>query len=126
MVGCAWCRLPLFRQVYGKSFIEMNPAHGYPWDVVTPGGKPMVASHEMSLGYRFHDLIVHSVPVLDIRGNGPKVRLADTQFEARKFMDVGIESILRGMVSSDIPNFKSGVDEVIHTHRTVRSLRLLC
>lgn len=38
-------------------------------------------------------------------------RVANTTFDASGFMEVGIDAVLRGMATTTIPNFHSGVSE---------------
>lgn len=103
---------PLYRQMYGKNDLEINPVHLYPWPLVTKGGKPMVASAEMAVVYRFHEFIVPSFPLKDADNNTIKDKdLFESAFDSKGFVEAGLENILRGMVARDIPNFKSGVDE---------------
>ncbi|KAF5602854.1 uncharacterized protein FSUBG_7494 [Fusarium subglutinans] len=103
---------PLYRQMFGENALEINPAHTYPWPLVTKNGKPMTVSAEMAVVYRFHEFIVPSFP---IKGQNNKTlweqNLFDTSFNSTGFLNVGLERILAGALSSHIPNFKSGVDE---------------
>ncbi len=52
--------------MHDKDRGEVNPFHTYPWDyVVRPGnGQPMIASAEMAIGYRFHELIINEMPII--------------------------------------------------------------
>ncbi|EEH35462.2 hypothetical protein PAAG_06509 [Paracoccidioides lutzii Pb01] len=103
---------PLYRQMYGESFMEINPMNTYPWPLVTKGGKPMVVSAEMAIVYRFHEFIISQFPIKDAKNNTLwNQSVFDTGFNPQGFLNTGLESILRGMVGSHIPNFKSGVDE---------------
>ncbi|EJD54239.1 cytochrome P450 [Auricularia subglabra TFB-10046 SS5] len=103
---------PLYRQMYGKSALEINAVHLYPWPLVTKGGKPMVASAEMAIVYRFHEFIIPSFPLKDADNKTIREKdLFESAFDSKGFVEAGLENILRGMVSTDIPNFKSGVDE---------------
>ncbi|KAF5710387.1 hypothetical protein FGLOB1_5501 [Fusarium globosum] len=103
---------PLYRQMFGESALEINPANTYPWPLVTKSGKPMTVSAEMAVIYRFHEFIIPSFPIKDQNNETLwEQNLFDTSFNSRGFLDVGLERILAGAVSSHIPNFKSGVDE---------------
>ena len=103
---------PLYRQMYGESDLKINPANTYPWPLVTKAGKPMVVSAEMAVVYRFHEFIISSFNITDAASNTLwEQDLFSTGFNASGFIDAGLENVLRGMVGSHIPNFKSGVDE---------------
>ncbi|KAI0437232.1 heme peroxidase, partial [Xylaria telfairii] len=103
---------PLYREMMGQSVLSINPANTYPWPLVTKGGRPMVASAEMAIVYRFHEFIIPTIPIKDAKNNTLwDQKLFDTGFNASGFIDVGLENILRGMANSNIPNFKSGIDE---------------
>ncbi len=98
--------------MYGQSALRINPANTYPWPLVTKKGKPMVVSAEMSVLYRFHEFIISSFPITDAANNTLwEQDLFSTGFNASGFIDAGLENVLRGMVGTHIPNFKSGVDE---------------
>jgi peroxidase len=98
--------------MYGANSLEVNPANTYPWPLVTKGGKPMVVSAEMGVIYRFHEFIISKFPIKNAKNDTLwEQDLFATAFNASGFIDVGLENILRGVVSSFIPNFKSGVDE---------------
>jgi len=102
----------LFRSIYGESALQINPMHSYPWPLVTRNGRPIVTSAEMSIVYRFHEFIVNSIPIKDEHNKTLETReLFYTAFDAKGFLETGADSILRGMLATDIPNFKSGVDE---------------
>lgn len=107
---------PLYRQMYGKDFMEINPMNTYPWPLVTKNGKPMVVSAEMAIVYRFHEFIISSFPIKD--GSNNTIRDQDvfsTGFNAKGFIETGLDNILRGVVGTHIPNFKSGVDEAFRS-----------
>ncbi|KAG8533893.1 uncharacterized protein KY384_001634 [Bacidia gigantensis] len=103
---------PLYRQMYGQSALKINPANTYPWPLVTKKGKPMVVSAEMSVLYRFHEFIISSFNITDAASSTLWVQdLFSTGFNASGFIEAGLENVLRGMAGTNIPNFKSGVDE---------------
>ncbi|KAF5553649.1 hypothetical protein FMEXI_2298 [Fusarium mexicanum] len=103
---------PLYRQMFDENALEINPANTYPWPLVTKNGKPMTVSAEMAVVYRFHEFIVPSFPIKDQNNKTLwEQNLFDTSFNSSGFLDVGLERILAGALSSHIPNFKSGVDE---------------
>ncbi|KAF5985647.1 hypothetical protein FCOIX_2001 [Fusarium coicis] len=103
---------PLYRQMFGENALEINPANTYPWPLVTRDGKPMTVSAEMAVVYRFHEFIIPSFPIKDQNNETLwEQNLFDTSFNSTGFLDVGLERILAGALSSHIPNFKSGVDE---------------
>ncbi|KAF5678240.1 hypothetical protein FCIRC_6523 [Fusarium circinatum] len=103
---------PLYRQMFGENALEINPANTYPWPLVTKNGKPMTVSAEMAVVYRFHEFIVPSFPIKDQNNKTLwEQNLFDTSFNSSGFLNVGLERILAGALSSHIPNFKSGVDE---------------
>ncbi|KAI1339407.1 heme peroxidase [Xylariaceae sp. FL0016] len=103
---------PLYRQMFNKGPLEIGPANTYPWPLVTKHGKPMTVSAEMAIVYRFHEFIISSFPIKDAANETLwEQDLFNTGFNATGFVDAGLENVLRGMVSSHIPNFKSGVDE---------------
>jgi peroxidase len=103
---------PLYRAMYGESVLSINPVHAYPWPFVTRNDRPMVTSAEMSVVYRFHEFIINKFPIKDEHNKTIEERdLFHTAFDSKTFLKIGADSILRGMVASDIPNFKSGVDE---------------
>jgi len=96
----------------GKNWLEINPANNYPWPVASKNGKPTVVSAEMAVVYRFHEFIVKSIPIKDALNETIwDQNLFDTAYNATGFVDAGLENILRGVVSTFIPNFKSGVEE---------------
>ncbi|CVL08573.1 uncharacterized protein FPRN_13175 [Fusarium proliferatum] len=103
---------PLYRQMFGENALEINPANTYPWPLVTKNGKPMTVSAEMAVVYRFHEFIIPSFPIKNQNNETLwEQNLFDTSFNSTGFLDVGLERILAGALSSHIPNFKSGVDE---------------
>ena len=107
---------PLYRQMSGKGPLEISPANSYPWPLVTKNGKPMTVSAEMAVVYRFHEFIISSFPIKDAANNTLwEQDLFGTGFNASGFIDTGLENVLRGMASSHIPNFKSGVDEAFRS-----------
>jgi hypothetical protein len=98
--------------MYGKNFLDINPMNTYPWPLVTKEGKPMVVSAEMAIVYRFHEFIISQFPVKDKANNTLwDQNVFATGFNATGFIDAGLENVLRGSVATNIPNFKSGVDE---------------
>lgn len=98
--------------MWGKDWLEINPANNYPWPLVTPHGLPTVVSAEMAVVYRFHEFIIKSFPIKDASNETIwDQRLVETLFNATGFIDAGLENVLRGIVSTFIPNFKSGVEE---------------
>ncbi|EPE06557.1 animal heme peroxidase superfamily [Ophiostoma piceae UAMH 11346] len=103
---------PLFRQIKGENWAQMNPANNYPWPLAMKEGRPVVVSAEMAVVYRFHEFIINEFPIVDAGGNTLwNQSLFDTGFDAQGFIDAGLENVLRGITSSTIPNFKSGIDE---------------
>ncbi|CAK7199907.1 hypothetical protein SEUCBS139899_002594 [Sporothrix eucalyptigena] len=103
---------PLFREIRGKDWVQMNPANTYPWPLAMKHGRPTVVSAEMAVVYRFHEFIINTFPIVDAAGSTlHNQSLFDTGFDANGFIGAGLENILRGVVSTTIPNFKSGVDE---------------
>ncbi|CAK7237327.1 hypothetical protein SCUCBS95973_009922 [Sporothrix curviconia] len=103
---------PLFREIRGKDWMQMNPANTYPWPLAMKHGRPTVVSAEMAVVYRFHEFIVNTFPIVSASGATlHNQSLFDTGFDAHGFIGAGLENILRGVVSTTIPNFKSGVDE---------------
>ncbi|KAL1893313.1 hypothetical protein Sste5346_006490 [Sporothrix stenoceras] len=103
---------PLFREIHGEDWLQMNPANTYPWPLAMKAGRPTVVSAEMAVVYRFHEFIVNEFPIVDAAGTTlHNQSLFDTGFDAKGFIGAGLENILRGVVSTTIPNFKSGVDE---------------
>jgi peroxidase len=94
----------------------MNPANSYPWPVASHNGRPTVVSAEMAVVYRFHEFIINSFPIKDASNQTIwDQKLFDTGFNASGYLDAGLENILRGIVSTSIPNFKSGVDEAFRS-----------
>lgn len=72
----------------------------------------MLVSAEMAVVYRFHEFIISSFPIKDAANNTLwEQSLFATGFNATGFVDTGLENVLRGMLASKIPTFKSGVDE---------------
>lgn len=72
----------------------------------------MVVSAEMAVVYRFHDFIINQFPIKDASNVTLRNQsVFETGFNPQGFIDTGLENILRGMVNTYIPNFKSGVDE---------------
>ena len=107
---------PLYRAMYGDSVVSINPANTYPWPLVTRNDRPTVISAEMSIVYRFHEFIISQFPIKDERNRTIEERdLFSTAFDSKNFIHIGADSILRGMLASDIPNFKSGVDEAFRS-----------
>lgn len=103
---------PLYRQMYHKNALQLNPANTYPWPLVTKGGKPMTVSAEMAVVYRFHEFIIKSFPIKDALNDTIWDQdLFATGFNATGFIEAGLDNILRGITSTHIPNFKSGVEE---------------
>lgn len=102
--------------MYGETALKINPANTYPWPLVTKDNKPMVVSAEMAVVYRFHEFIISDFPIKDADNNTLwEQDLFDTGFNSTGFINTGLENVLRGMVASTIPNFKSGVDENFRT-----------
>ena len=66
----------------------------------------------MAIVYRFHEFIINKFPLKDAHNKTIEEReIFSTAFNATGFLDIGADPILRGMLATDIPNFKSGVDE---------------
>ncbi|KAK6857427.1 hypothetical protein PG995_007614 [Apiospora arundinis] len=104
--------LPLHRQMFDEDALDISPVTTYLWPLVIKGGKPMTVSVEMAVIYRFHEFINPSFPIKD--GNNETLWEQDrfaTGFNASSFVDAGLEYVIRGMLATHIPNFKSGVDE---------------
>jgi peroxidase len=113
----------LYRQMYGANFLEINPANTYPWPLVTKNKKPMVASAEMAVVYRFHEFIIPTFPIIDEANQTLWDQgVIETGFNAKGFIDAGLENILRGLASVTIPNFKSGVDESFRSANKYRGV----
>jgi hypothetical protein len=107
---------PLFREMHDESFLDIGPANVYPWPLVTRKGKPMTVSAEMAVVYRFHEFIIPGFPIKDARNRTLwEQNLFETGFDAKGFVDAGLENVVRGILSTSIPNFKSGVDEAFRT-----------
>jgi cytochrome P450 len=107
---------PLYRAMYGESALSINPLHAYPWPLVTRDDRPMVTSAEMAIVYRFHEFIINKFPLKDAHNNTIEEReIFSTAFNATGFLEIGADPILRGMLATDIPNFKSGVDETFRS-----------
>ena len=103
---------PLYREITGRNWLDINPANSYPWPIASTGGKPTTASAEMATVYRFHEFIIENFPIKDSANKTLwEQNLFDTGFNAIGFMNTGLDNILRGMTSTYIPNFKSGVEE---------------
>ena len=103
---------PLFREMLGENWLEINPANAYPWPTVNKGGKPTVVSAEMAVVYRFHEFIISTFPIKDqLNQTMWDQSVFETGFNATGFITTGLDNILRGITSTTIPNFKSGVDE---------------
>ncbi|OAA66830.1 heme peroxidase [Niveomyces insectorum RCEF 264] len=112
---------PLFREMMGRDWLQMNPANAYPWPMAMKHGRPNVVSAEMAVVYRFHEFIVEQFPLVDAAGRTVRNQsLFATGFNAPGFVDAGLENVLRGIVSTTIPNFKSGVDESFRTANRYR------
>jgi hypothetical protein len=102
----------LFRALHGEDFLDINPATVYPWPLVTRSGKPITISAEMAVVYRFHEFIIPNFPLKDAKNETLwDQNLFDTGFDASGFIDAGLENVVRGILATTIPNFKSGVDE---------------
>lgn len=72
----------------------------------------MVASAEMAVVYRFHEFIIASFPLKDAKNSTILEKSTfESAFDSKGFIEAGLENILSGIVATDIPNFKSGVDE---------------
>ena len=98
--------------MYGESLVSINPAHTYPWPLVTRNDRPMVTSAELSVVYHFHEFIINKFPIKDKHNKTLEERdLFNTPFDSKTFFKIATDSILRGMLASDIPNIKPGVDE---------------
>lgn len=107
---------PLYRQMFNEGPLEINAANSYPWPLVTKNGRPMTVSAEMAVVYRFHEFIIPSFPIKDATNETIwEQDLFDTGFNASGFIDTGLDNVLRGVVASHIPNFKSGVDEAFRS-----------
>ena len=103
---------PLFREMLGKNWLDINPANSYPWPIALKSGKPTVVSAAMAIVYRFHESIIKSFPIKDSRNRTLRDQdVFDSGFNATGFIATGLDNILRGLTSITIPNFKSGVDE---------------
>ena len=105
---------PLFREMTGANWLDLNPANTYPWPLAIKGGKPTVVSAEMAVVYRFHELIISTFPIKDrLNQTMWDQSVFGTGFNATGFMATGLDNILRGITSTStsIPNFQSGVDE---------------
>ncbi|KAK8004685.1 hypothetical protein PG990_010722 [Apiospora arundinis] len=61
----------------------------------------------MAVIYRFQEFIIPSFPIKD----GNNETLWEQDLFATGFVDAGLENVVRGMLATHIPNFKSGVDE---------------
>ena len=84
----------------------------YPWPLVTKSGRPMVVSAEMAVVYRFHEFIIPEFPIKDNENQTIRNQsVFESAFNSQGFIDTGLDNILRGVVGTHIPNFKSGVDE---------------
>ena len=76
----------------------------------------MVVSAEMAIVYRFHEFIIPSFPLKDASNNTISEQdLFSTGFNSAGFINAGLENVLRGMVATHIPNFKSGIDEAFRS-----------
>ncbi len=107
---------PLFREMMGRDWLQMNPANAYPWPLAMKHGRPTVVSAEMAVVYRFHEFIIEQFPLVDADGATLRNQsLFATGFDAHGFLDAGLDNVLRGVVSTTIPNFKSGVDEAFRS-----------
>lgn len=49
--------LALFRQLYGKSQQDINVMVKYPFEYAMRDKKPLIASLELDIGYRFHEIL---------------------------------------------------------------------
>ena len=103
---------PLSREMLGKDWLEIKSANVYPWPTVNKGGKPTVVSAEMAVVNRFHEFIITTFPIKDqLNQTMWDQSVFEKGFNATGFISTGLDNILRGITSTSIPNFKSGVDE---------------
>eukprot|EP00027_Filamoeba_sp_ATCC50430_P019347 CAMPEP_0168540840 /NCGR_PEP_ID=MMETSP0413-20121227/493_1 /TAXON_ID=136452 /ORGANISM="Filamoeba nolandi, Strain NC-AS-23-1" /LENGTH=1161 /DNA_ID=CAMNT_0008570605 /DNA_START=45 /DNA_END=3530 /DNA_ORIENTATION=- len=105
--------MSVFQQWYGEGWKTINPFVKYPWEkVLNPAtGAPDGTSNEFSIGYRWHDLLIHNLTLVDEKGDSTSVDMVKTAFSASKFKEIGFENILRGMSVTEIPDFHSGVQD---------------
>jgi hypothetical protein len=118
----------LYRLLYQKNMFQINSMFlHYPNPLgLNPQGMPIVSSHEMSVGYRFHDLLPETLPLKDERNNTIRdINLVDTMFNATGFVDTGLDTIIRGMAYYELTDFRSGTkDAYRNAHWNLRDPRV--
>jgi len=73
---------------------------------------PFLMPAEFSIGYRWHDVLPSHIAVADERNNiYDWVDLTDTAFNGTAFAEYGLADVLRGMSLTQIPDFRSGLQD---------------
>jgi len=115
------------REFYDESLLTINNFYTYPWSFLVNNhhgedtdkhnngnskvtyNRPPTTSHEVVIGYRFHDFVPDVMSIIDDEGNVTKmVDVVLTTYDSAGFVDTGLESILRGMATDTTPGFHSG------------------
>ncbi|OLL23961.1 Peroxinectin A [Neolecta irregularis DAH-3] len=97
---------------------SLDDVRTYPWPQAMKDGRPSVASNEMGITFRFHEMIPDELSIIEANGDTTRVSFSESNYESKRFMEAGLDNILRGMITDDIPNFRSGVNEDFRSARS--------
>jgi len=105
--------LQIERLAYGYTYLEISPLTKFGTLGLDPTGThAAVASDEMSVGYRCHDLIPPKVNVYgpndETLGTFP---FLETCNNPTKFLELGLDAVLRGAIKTTLPGFHAGVQD---------------
>jgi peroxidase len=104
--------VPLFRQWHGTNFFQMNAVTSFPFWPGLVNRKPVTGSEEMTIGYRFHEILPVLVPLINKTGHTvDQCHLVKTAFDSEGFIKAGLENVLRGMAMTQIPKFHTGTSD---------------
>lgn len=116
----------MIRSFYDKSQWQVNNFYTYPWQFLRDiNQQPVTVSQESAIGYRFHDFLPERLLLIKQDANGHQTSyekdLVSTTYDSLGFVNTGLETVLRGLVNQQTPDFGSGYPDNI---RNVRSVSL--
>ncbi len=105
-----------YRSLLDRTFLSLNAYKPYPADwILRNSDTPNTVSTEFSIGYRFHEFLPDVMYTMDKDNVKTPYYLALSGWNAPHFVNVTVESVLRGMASQNITDFHSGVAETLRS-----------
>lgn len=114
-----------------KSSWTLGGFTAYPWEGGLENGVPLPVSDEESIGYQWHDILPGEIYLCNVtegvnRFCHKKVGMVSSAFQTTTLENWGLESVLSGMASTELPHFHGGIADELrnipHRYGGIRDL----